>query len=93
MTAYLRRAQPADDTAARRARLERELERIRRLYKIDNDYLYQEYLADRHRLQHEFGALVEVPGIRGTRPRLRSWPTSHGCGEAEAIRLGRPSSR
>jgi hypothetical protein len=29
VTAYLRREQPADDTAARRARLERELERIR----------------------------------------------------------------
>ena len=60
VNAFLRRGQAEDQAKHQRAKLERELERIRNLYKIDDEYSDQEYLRDRHRIQDELAALAQT---------------------------------
>jgi len=62
--AQLRTSDRPADTAERRGKIERELERIRSLYKIEDDYTERAYLQDRRRLTEELAALGETEAPR-----------------------------
>jgi hypothetical protein len=57
--AHLRKSDRPADTAERRGKIERELEKIRSLYKVDDDDDERSYLRDRKRIQAELAALGE----------------------------------
>jgi DNA invertase Pin-like site-specific DNA recombinase len=52
------------DLSSRRSKLEKELEKIRSLYKVDDDYDERSYLRDRKRIQAELAALGEPEAPR-----------------------------
>ena len=53
----MRRRTGDADLSSRRSKLEKELEKIRSLYKVDDEYDERSYLRDRKRIQAELAAL------------------------------------
>ena len=84
----MRRTTGDADLSSRRSKLEKELEKIRSLYKVDDDYDERSYLRDRKRIQAELAALGESEAPRDLEEAARILGTSRGSGAGRARRPG-----
>jgi hypothetical protein len=84
----MRRTTGDTDLSSRRSKLEKELEKIRSLYKVDDDYDERSYIRDRKLIQAELAALGEPEAPRDLEEAARTWGTSRGSGAGRARRPG-----